>query len=412
MNRKIKAASLALLITLNTGCISTTPQKQMSPEERAQVIEMQKALMGKMFGSSTNLTQPKQQEKEKAPLVTISEKELLTQKSDVDATGGPALFSRHKDGILINNQMFNDFEGSVANFGGNRLTGQFTYAVKNFDGTFTLKYNKANSENGPIKIATVERKGKLFNVTTVTGKVLPGSSVTPTSDGFIVGRAGSAFKYTIGKNQVKSITIIDGYHIANHQNGDVASTGYVLLEKNERSKKDAVGGMFDSISSLGNTFGLNKADHYILVNINNGSVVPLDVSLSGKKVAVHSNCKSKGLYNECDNVSFKDALYDKQGLKNNSHYFWSIDWIDTESGPLAFYKTSTKLKVVDIKNNKVHTLFSRTLGVNSFVLIEHLNGKVSVKAKLGFSNNTIENVEKFIQTNTKDIEEMQTLVAE
>jgi hypothetical protein len=409
MNIKAKASSLALLIGLNTGCMSTAPQQQMSAEERAQIMEMQKAMIGKMFGGATNSPQQIKAVNNVAPIVTISEKELLVQKSEVDTTGGPALFSRHKDGIRINNVMYNDFEGSVASFGGNRITGQFTYAVKNFDGTFTLKYNKANSENGPIKIATVEKKGDLFNVTTVTGKSLPGSSVTPTSDGFIVGRAGSAFKYTIGKNQVKSITIIDNYHIADHQNGDVASTNYILLEKDATAKEDSLGGMLDSISSLGNTLGLNKAEHYVLVNINNGTIVPLDVSLSGKKVAEYSNCRSKGLYNKCDNVSFKDALYDKQGLKNNSHYFWAIDWIDTKSGPLAFYKTSTTVKVVDIKNSKVHTIFSRTLGVNDFSLIEHVDGKVSIEAQLGFSSDKIEDVEQFIQKNTVDIEEMQTI---
>ncbi|MBA6350413.1 MULTISPECIES: hypothetical protein [unclassified Colwellia] len=412
MNIKIKASSLALLIGLNTGCMSTTPQQQMSAEERAQIVEMQKAMIGKMFGGATSSAQQKQTVKEMTPIVTISEKELLAQKLEVDTTGGPALFARHKDGILINNEMFNDFEGSVASFGGNRITGQFTYAVKNFDGTFTLKYNKANSENGPIKIATVEKKGKSFNVTTVTGKSLPGSSLTPTSDGFIVGRAGSAFKYTIGKNQVKSITILDNYHIADHQNGDVASTNYILLEKNPTSKKDSFGSMFDSISSIGNSLGLNKADHYILVNINNGTIVPLDVSLSGKTVAVHSNCTSKGLYNDCKNVSYKDALYNKQGLKNSSHYFWAIDWIDTKSGPLAFYKTSTTLKVVDIKNSKVHTLFSRTLGINDFLLIEHVDGKVSIEAQLGFSKDKIEDVEQYILKNTVDIEEMQTVSTE
>ncbi|ARD45867.1 hypothetical protein [Colwellia sp. PAMC 21821] len=412
MNNKIKISSLALIIGLNTGCNSTSPQQQMSAQERAQIIEMQQAMMGKMFGGTTGLVQQQKTQKEVPPVVVISEKELLAQKLEVDATGGPAIFSRKKDGILINNVMFNDFEGSVANFGGNRLTGQFTYAVKNFDGTFTLKYNQANSEHGPIKIATIERSGESFNVTTVTGKTLPGSSVTPTSDGFIVGRAGSAFKYSIGNNNIKSITLRDGYHIAAHQNGDVASTGYILLEKNETPKNDSVGGLFDSISSLGNTLGLNKVDHYILVNINDASVVPLDVNLAGKEVAKHSNCRSKGLYNKCESVSYSEALYEKSGLKNNSHYYWSIDWIDTPSGPLAFYKTSTTVKAVDIKNSKVHTLFSRALGVNEFSLIEHMDGKLTVKAVLGFSSDSIEDVEQFIQTNTNDIEDMPVMDSE
>lgn len=402
MDIKIKASAITLLLFLSTGCMSTAPQQQMSAEEKAHIMNMQKAMMGKMFGGS-NITP---QQKEAPREVFITEEELLAQKFNVDSTGGAALFERNKDGILINNKMYNDFEGSVANFGGNRITGQFTYAVKNYDGSFTLKYNKANSEHGPIKIAKVEKNGKSFNVTTVTGKSLPGSSVTPTSDGFIVGRAGSAFKYSIGSNQVNSITIIDDYSIANYQNGDVASTDYILLEKNKSSDDN---GLFESFSNLGNSLGLNKVDDYILVNINNGNIIPLDVSSSGKKVAVHSNCRSKGLYNECDNVSYKESLYDTKGFRNNSHYYWTIDWVDTTSGPLAFYKTSSSVKVVDINNSKVHTLFSRALGVNNFKLIEHTDGKVSVEAQLGFSSDKIEDVEQFIKTNKTDIEEMQTL---
>ena len=400
-----KIAPSILMLTTLTGCLSTAPQ--MTAEERSQMIEMQKSMLGAMMGGA-NLRQQAPQAPTQAPVEYLSELELMEQRLLVNATGGPALFVRNKDGILINGKMFNDFEGSVANLGADRFTGQFTYAIKNFDGSYTLKYHKANSEQEPIKIANIIRKGDLFSVETVTGKKTSGNAVIPTSDGFILGRAGSAFRYKIGEGNIENITLIDDYHIAQHQNGDAASTGYILLEKDARDKSDSVGGLFDSVSALGSTFGLNELNDYVLVNIEDGSLVPLDISLLGKNVTDHSDCRASksGLYNECDKVSFREALYDKNGLKNNSHYYWSIDWINTSSGVFAFYKTTTTIKVVDIQNSLVHTVFSRMLGVNEFTLTEHANGKVSIEAQLGFSHEKIEDVEEFIRSNKENAEQM------
>lgn len=400
--------ALSTTAALLTGCGSTPPP---TPEEQAMVSQMRQAFLSRLqAGSQTLAGMPAQQQPQPQQVVRLSEQELAEQKTLVAATGGPAIFYRVKDGIKINGEMFNDFEGQVANFGGNRLTGEFTYAVKNFDGTFSLKYHRAGSDQGPVKIATVQRRNGKFNVETVTGKTIPGDTVIPTSDGFIVGRPGSAFRYVIGQNQVKSITLLDNYHIAQYQNGDVASTGYILLEKNARDAGDQVGGLMDKFKDLGNTFGLNQVDDYVLISLNNGDVVPMDISMSGKNVARHSGCtKKSAFHNECDNVEFEEALYTKLGLPNNSHYYWSVNWVDTTYGPLAFYRTSTKIKVVDIHHGLVHTLFSRALGVNHFTLLPQLDGTVGIEAKLGFSNDKIDDVIAFIKSNQADVEPMQKL---
>ena len=405
-------ASISSMILV--GCGST--QTAMTSEERQLVTNAMNRIMGNTQGVNAQQAMLNRQQlatQNQHPVLqepSISEKELLAKKSEVDQTGGAAEFKREKDGILIDSQMFVDYEGQISNFGGNRITGEFTYTIKNYDGTHTLKYYKANSEAAPIKIATIKKQGTNFEVKTITGKTLPGSNVIPTSDGFIIGRPGSAFRYIMGSNKISSINVLDDYHIAKYQNGDVASTGFILLEKNEKKNRDGSRNIFSSLSSLGADLGLSKHDDYVLVNINNGSIVPLDISVNGKDVAQHSNCRSKGLYNECENVKFVEALYDKMGLPNNSHYYWSVDWTQTSSGPIAFYKTSTKIKAIDINKKQVHTLFSRTLGVNNFRLIERSDGTVGVNAQLGFSKDTIENVEQFILTNAKDdVEPMQKL---
>lgn len=392
------------------GCGATSPQ---SAEDKAFANEFKSALLNKIQGASLpNIgTMDNRNGQLKLP-PTLSEEELLVKKTEVDASGGPAVFFRDKDGISINGVVFNDFEGAVANFGGDRLSGNFTYAIKNYDRTFTLKYAKAGSKKPPFTIATVQKSGASFNVITVSGKQIPGNTVIPTSDGFIVGREGSAFRYTIGDEHVKSITLPDNYHIAQHQNGDAASTGYLLLEKDDQTNGNTVSGLFSTISAIGNTLGLHQVDHYVLINLDSNKLVPMDVNLEGKEVAKYSDCKQKNaVVRKCSDVKFEEALYDKLGIPNSSHYFWAINWVNTKSGPLAIYKTSTKVKVIDINNEKVHILFSRALGVNTFQVIPNSDGSIAVQARLGFSSDRIDDIEEFIRKNTDTdlIEPMQTL---
>jgi hypothetical protein len=407
MKAKLLIPSL-LSVSLLAACGSTPP----TPEEQAMANEMRQALLSKIRGVSLQNVAAQQPASpvQAEPTVALSQNELADLKRKIDETGGPAIFYRKKDGIMIDGEIFLDMEGEVANFGGNRHTGQFTYAVKNFDGSFTMKYHRAGSENEPVTFATVVKRGNRFEVKTVTGKKMTGNTVIPTSDGLIVGRSGSAIRYSIESNKPQTISLLDNYHIAQHQKGDAASTGFILLEKDPRDENDKVGGLLSSFKELGNTFGLGKFDDYVLVNFSGSSIIPMDVSLGGKDVAEYSGCKRQNVaINKCDNVDFREALYTKIGLPNYSHYFWSIDWVQTQSGPLAIYRTSTKIKVVDINNNQVHTLFSRALGVNEFGIIENADGTTGIEARLGFSKDKIDDIESFIRNNTSDIEPIQTL---
>ena len=195
-----------------------------------------------------------------------------------------------------------------------------------------------------------------------------------------------------------------------YQNGDAASTGFILLEKNARNKNDNVGGLLDTFKEMGSTFGLNKLDDYVLVSLDGQTIVPMDVGLGGKEIAEHSNCtRQNSVINKCENVDFRESLYTELGLPNYSHYYWSINWVQTQDGPLAIYRTSTKIKIVDINNNQVHTAFSRVLGVNEFDVIENANGTTGIEARLGFSKEKIDDIESFIKNNTVDIEPIQTL---
>lgn len=402
--KKLTALTIACFLT---ACGTTPPP---TAEEQAQMNELRQAMIQRFTQAAQN--QPLQQQVQQQPVVQqkiITEQELMDAVAQVSATGSAALFERNRDGVLINNAMYLDPEGTIVKVGSNAVTGHFTYVVKNFDGTFSLKFARANSQAAPVQVATILQSGPNYTVKTVTGKTLTGTGVIPTADGVVVAREGSAFRYTMGEN-VRAISVPNGYQIAATQKGDVSASDFILLEK--IADNSDMGKLVSGASSLGSMFGLSKSDDYVLANIKSGSLIPLDVRLDGKDVAVYSNCRRQNSYvNKCDTMDMKEALYDpKTGLRNGSHYFWAIDWVNTEIGPIAFYKTSTKLYAIDINSQSTHLVFSRTLGVNNFDIKQDAYGKVFVTAQLGFSRENIDDVVEFIKSRAStEIEPMQLL---
>lgn len=402
--KKLTALTIACFLT---ACGTTPPP---TAEEQAQMNELRQVMIQRFTQAAQ--TQPLQQQVQQQAVVqqkVITEQELMDAAAKVAATGSAALFERNRDGVLINNAMYLDPEGTIVKVGSNAVTGNFTYVVKNFDGTFSLKFARANTQAAPVQVATILQSGPNYTVKTVTGKTLTGTGVIPTADGVVVAREGSAFRYTMGED-VRAISVPNGYQIASTQKGDVSASDFILLEK--IADNSDLGKLVSGASSLGSMFGLSKSDDYVLANIKTGSLIPLDVRLDGKDVAVYSNCRRQNSYvNKCDTMDTKEALYDpKTGLRNGNHYFWAIDWVNTEIGPVAFYKTSTKLYAIDINSQSTHLVFSRTLGVNNFDIKQSADGKVFVTAQLGFSRENIDDVVEYIRSRaSSEIEPMQLL---
>lgn len=396
---EIKSKNLTALTVacFLTACGTTPPP---TAQEQAQMNELRQAMIQRF--TQVVQTQPQQQQVQQQPVIpqqVITEQELMEAAAQVSATGSSALFERSRDGVLINNSMYLDPEGTIVKVGSDAITGHFTYIVKNFDGSYSLKFTRANSQAAPLLVANILKNGPNFTVKTVTGKTLTGMGVIPTADGVVVAREGSAFRYTMGAD-LRAISVPNGYQIASTQKGDVSGSGFILLEKYEENNKNLISETVDTVNTLGNIFGQNKYQDYVLANIQSGELVPLDVRVNGKDLAVYSDCRRQNSYvNKCDTMDMKESLYHPTtGLRNGSHYFWAIDWVNTEIGPIAFYKTATKLYVIDISSKNTHLLFSRTLGVNNFDIKQHANGKVFVTAQLGFSRENIDDVVEFIKT--------------
>jgi hypothetical protein len=384
-----KKIILLLLCISILGCYNTSSYKP-TPEQQALVRQMQAKMLANMQGGMA----PKPRIEIKADMTA---QELQGRKKVIFDSGQPGLFKITKHQLLINNTPFIDREGNIGQIGKSEVSGEFTYIIN--DGVKkVLKYNRANSHEKSLKIATIVTDVEGVKVVTADGVVFKGTHFTPTADGFLVSRAGTIFKYSVAEEE-KVYPVKAGYHVASFQNGDVSATNYVLLEKDKDTSQ--TGGFMSSLKGLGSTLGMVKDYGYLLVNIENGDLVPVNVSTGGKDVAVMSNCHRKNNFvNECDTMDTVESLYEVNGKPNYGHYYWGVKWLEGQSGPILIYKESSSVKLVELTTKRIYTLFERMLGVNYIDVRQNVEGNVSVFAKLGFGSDEISDVNVFIKEST------------
>ena len=393
MNKTAITSSLCTftIAALLSAC-SAPQQKPMTAEEAARVKAVQEAFLARLKGQVP--AQP-QQALVETPLVTKDA--FQADIAAVKAAGKAGKVVIQSNQLMVDGKPYLDAEGSVQKFSSDVMTGDFTYLIQTATNSAVLKFNRSGSSMAGVKVATVSPGPEGLIVKTVTGESFSGNTVVPTANGFIVARANAVFQYNVDQSQ-KSFAIRNGFHLARFQQGDVAGTGYVLLEKDE--EETSSGGLLSGLQGLGSTLGISKAYDYVLVNLESGKEIPLNLPSGTKNVAVYSNCQKQNAYvNKCADMDSVESLYERDGRPNYSHYYWSVNWFKTTSGTVAVYKESAKVKAINMDEGKVFTLFSRTLGVNSLDTERNVEGKVSVSAKLGFSSDTISDLDTFMLAN-------------
>lgn len=402
MKRKLHTSLISALIVVGLSGCAAPQQRALTPEEAARVQAIQEALLARLKGQVP--AQPQQQIPEEP---AISAEDFQAQIARVKAAGNPAKVVMKSNQLLIDGKPYLDSEGSIQKYSSDSATGDFTYLIKTTGNQAIIKFNRAGSALPAVKVATINPGPEGVAVKTVTGKSYSGSTAIPTADGFIVSRSNAAFHFSVDNSQ-RDFSIKQGFHLAKFQQGNVAGTGYVLLEKDDDQSQSQ--SLISSFKSIGSTLGISKAYDYLLVNLESGREIPLNLPSDTKKVAVYSNCKKKNsVVNKCENMDSFESLYEPNGQPNYSHYFWSVDWLNGSSAPVAIYKETTKVKAINMETGKIYTLFSRALGVNYFTAEINAAGKISVTARLGFSNKVIEDVEQFMLENEDKAE---LLVAE
>ncbi len=383
---KLITAFLVISNVFITGCAPTPYTQTIEQQAQAQAI-LQQMLTN---NQKSSLNAPAQQQ---APIQVVTEQQLAAQIAQLPQSAQGVKFERVREGFKAGGNLVIDPVGEIVNYGTNYQTGDVTYIARVSQNEFVLKYMRINSGFEAIDLATATRESGLWRVRTATGKNLNGDKLIPTSKGFIVARESTAFNYIVGQG-ITNFASVDGFHIADFQNGDIASTSYILLERDKPSADSNE--LFGQLKSLGNTLGINKKQDYLLVNLSSGKSYPIDVSIEGKETGEFYNCSRQNSYvQKCDGVNFKESLYQQNGSKNNAHYFWRISWVNTGSGPfLIAQENGTKeINIQNLNTGKKAQVFQRTLGINEFSVNQDADGIVAISATLGFSNEIVPNME-------------------
>ena len=407
LSRLTRLLAITVLSLSFVGC-ATQPQRQPTPEEQQMQQQMYQAMIERMKAGTARMQALPQNAAPVVPVQPAGERLTQTELAEkvrlIPASGVGIDFERIRDGVKIGGRMYLDPEGEVVNVGSNSLTGEFTYFIRTAADRYTVKFNRANSGYEPVVLGYIVKNGADFRVETVTGKSLAGSAVMPTSRGFIVARDASAFNFDPLKG-LNTFAAAEGYHIARFQNGDVSSTGFILLEKDEEDPKgkgltDSAKGLFNSFREIGSDLGIvdHQSYEYMLANIETGDVVPLDIRTDGKEVGVMSNCRRKNsVMNVCDDVDFQESLYKQNGMRNLGHYFWKVYWFNTPQGAYTVAQEAglRKVTITSLETKRKVVAFERTLGINGFTVNQTPDGVISLSAQVGFSNETIDDAVAF-----------------
>lgn len=306
-------------------------------------------------------------------------------------------FDKAPDGFKVNGQTYLAPEGRITGYGADEQSGDVVYLVQQgASSRYEVKYLRASANAAPVLIGTSLQSFGSVSFESVTGQRLSGTRLFPTSRGVLVTREQTGFLYTAGQG-VRSFTTPAEFHVASFQNGDIASTGYLLLERDNLTPSGSLTG---ELGKLGHLVGVAKKSDYALYGIQTQTLVPIPIALSDKDSLAFGDCQRVNrMVSKCDQSETFESLWQTNGERNAAHPFWRITWVNSRSGPLMLAKEGSLGSTVAVTLLNTSTripAFERTLGVNDFWLTRSDDGKLTLHGRLGFSNESIDDLDAFL----------------
>ena len=312
------------------------------------------------------------------------------------------VLTERKDGFDINGVTVLDPEGRISSYAADPIGGSITYVLQGSQGV-RIKSLGAGDPSRSLLLATGRQTSAGWELVTASGLQLSGQTLSVTSDGFMVGRESALFRYKAGQG-VTSVPIPAGYFLAPLQRGNVGATGVVLLEKEGATGTNSATSLLANLQTIGAILGANRKEDFALLDLNTRKLHPLNISANGKTVNVHSQCRKKNwAVNECAQMQSFEALYDRYGLKNGTHYYWLAHWINTAAGPMAFTLEdgAANLYVTDLNTGRRVVALNRSLGIADWEVMQGADGSVGVKGKLAFTWHEVADVVSLLQGQAK-----------
>lgn len=389
MKTRFKALACMVAVLVSTQAVQAQNAEAMTPEQKLLLLN----LLLKQAGNAQAVQQPAA-----APTQLRTEADLAAEFKRLPVLPEGVQFERFRDGFAINGRRYIDPEGKIASYGFDAQSGDFTYLAESSDGQYVLKSGRALSQMDPITIGTAHRQGATWTVTAVTGKKFVGNRLIPSSRGFVIARENTGFRYVPG-NGTTNIVAPEAFSIAALQSGDIASTGYILLERTPESNgtqsSNSLGSLFSTVKSLGSMVGMGKKEDYALLSMDTNRIVPVNISMDEKQVQIMSACRQRNVFfAQCAQMDSFDSLFQANGMKNMSHYFWRINWFNVPGRPVLVSQEGglSKVSATDLNSGKKVILFERAMGIAGFSAKQNNAGKIGVTAQMGFSSESKDDV--------------------
>lgn len=385
-----KVIAFNLLITSNLFALDMTQIQQM----------IQQRLQAQGMGGNIPMYNMQQSISPTQPLQIISQDDLTKKIESLGLSKSFVIFDKRKDGFSINGKAYIDPEGKIIKYGYDGTTGLATYMTEVTQGQYTIKTIQATADKEAVEIARASHQGETWDVMSATGKRITGNAIAIGSNGFTVSRDSSAITFNTISG-LKTVALPNGYMVAEYQNGDATQTGYILLEA--IPSNDENGKLLSSFKALGTSLGMVKKNDYVLFNLQNEKMILLNIANDGKS---KSECIQGERINsfayKCNKSFSYETLYDPStGLPNSSHYYWRIAWVNPPSKKPFSISVENGVKQLigtDLTTGKRVLLKERIMGINQFKVIQNKDGKISIDVQLGFSNETINDIENLIET--------------
>lgn len=368
--------------------------QQLDPEQLRQLLTQRAGMFAPLQQVAAAPARP--------AVPQVSEAALAQQLAAWPAANGPFAVEHFRDGFSIEGQRVLDPEGRIAQYAVDNATGDAAYLMEGAPGQYAIKLMRHRS-GAPVTIASASRQMGVWSVETITGVRVNGSRLNLNPRGFLVARDNALFRYVAGTG-LRSFGLPETHTLAAHQNGNVGTTGWLLLEK-RRDTKEREGGLLSqgslgqlvgAFKDLGTVLGVSKSDSdFALYQLETGKTIPLGISLSEKQTNVLSQCQQRNRWVAlCDHLDTVDSLYGQDGYANRSHYFWRVSWFNTPRGAVAVVMEDgiTKIDAIDLATDRRATLFQRALGIGNWSASQQPDGRVQVTAQLGFESARNEDV--------------------
>jgi hypothetical protein len=327
----------------------------------------------------------------------MKEDELLLQIQNLPAAQPTWTAELLPDGLQYEGKRFVDEHGRSENFAIDAASGSVGYLVKLSVTTYAVKIARLNGA-APIQIGQLQKMGNSLQFDTVTGRKLSGELFFPLTTGALVLRDSVGFLYTAGKG-VQQIQIPKGWSPAPLQRGNIAATGWLLLEKDKVDEKAnplaGIMGSLTRISSIVTGATSEGSGDYALMELGTGKLKLFDVSSADKNVMSYSQCRRKNAaVNICDSMTSYESVWSRDGSPNNGHYYWKINWQSAQNHPIAVVMENgfRRINAYDLTSDVKVNMFERALGIASVKVALQNDGRLRVVAQMGFSPEAVDDV--------------------